>query len=76
METTPCELNWLMDILSCLRVNHPQPIHIYCDSQATLLISKNPMFHEPTKHVGVDCHFVQDEIAKGVIQLIHVSTHT
>ncbi|KAK2405521.1 putative mitochondrial protein [Trifolium repens] len=76
MANTTCELKWLKGILSCLGICHDQPIMIYCDSQAALHISKNPIFHERTKHIEVDCHFVRDEITKGIIQPVHVSTHT
>ena len=75
LATTTCELKWLKGVLSCLGVSHSPPMHVYCDSQAALHIAKNPVFHERTKHIEVDCHFVRDEIANGNIQPAYVSTH-
>ena len=74
MATTTCELKWLKGLLSTLGVMHSDPMHLYCDSQATLHIAANPIFHERTKHIEVDCHFVRDEIQNGAIHTKYVHT--
>lgn len=59
MATTSCELNWLKPLLKSLDVRYSCPMCLYCD------ISSFPHwcdidFHEHTKHIEVDCHYVQD----------------
>ncbi|KAJ4818592.1 Retroelement pol polyprotein-like [Rhynchospora pubera] len=75
MATTACELTWLKTLLQSLGVSHAQPMKLMCDSQAALHIAANPVFHERTKHIEIDCHFVRDQIQAGCIVASHIRTN-
>jgi len=68
------ELAWLSRLLNEFIVADITPIPIKCDNQAAIYIAKNPVFHERTKHIELDCHFVREKLLDGLISLGHVST--
>ncbi|CAA7027432.1 unnamed protein product [Microthlaspi erraticum] len=74
MAYTLRELKWLKKLLRTFGFDHPQPMPLFCDSQAALHIAANPVFHERTKHVESDCHFVRDAVQEGLIATHHLST--
>ena len=73
MTLATCELIWLKHLLQELRFGKDEQMKLICDNQAALRISSNPVFHERTKHIEVDCHIIREEIASGCISTSFVN---
>ena len=68
------QLVCLSRLLTKFGVPYPKPILVFCESQSALHIAKNPIFHERTKHIEVDYHFVRYVLQQGLISLHHIAT--
>ena len=44
------------------------------DSQSTIALSKNPVFHDRSKHIDVRYHFIWECIGDGKMDIEHVRT--
>ena len=67
MANTTCELIWLKQLLKELKFCEVSPIKLVCDNQAVLHITSNSVFHERTKHIEINCHFIKEKLVEGVI---------
>ncbi|TYK28978.1 putative mitochondrial protein [Cucumis melo var. makuwa] len=74
LAATTCEVIWLRSLLNELQIKAPSPTLLFYDSQAAIYIANNPMFHERTKHIELDCHFVRDRKTDGSIKLLPVQS--
>jgi len=74
LASTTFELQWLIYLLSDLQISCSQQPILYCDNQSALHITANPVFHEHTKHLEIDCHLVREKAQTGLMRLLPVSS--
>ena len=74
MALVTCELIWLRHLLRELRFEKDEQMKLRCDNQAALHIVSNLVFHERTKHIEVDCHFIKERIASGCMTTSFVNS--
>jgi hypothetical protein len=74
MATTTTEIIWLRSLLKDMGVSFSTPSKLCCDNKSSIYIASNHTFHERTKHIEMDCHYVRDEFLRGTIQLPYVPT--
>lgn len=74
MALTACEVTWISALLKDLGLKNLPPTLLNCDSQAAIAIAANPVHHEKTKHVDIDCHYIREQIQGGLIETSHVSS--
>ncbi|GKC64977.1 ribonuclease H-like domain-containing protein [Tanacetum coccineum] len=66
------ETSWLHNIFQELH----SPLHsatvVYCDNVSAVYLSSNRMQHQHMKHIEIDIHFVQGQVAIGQVHVLHV----
>jgi hypothetical protein len=68
------EAIYIIGLLKELNLYNQEKLPLYTDNNGALLLAKNPVFHERTKHIAVKYHYIRDMINKGIIELIYIPT--
>ena len=71
---TTFEFLWLRWLLKDLGVSTSSATPLYCDNQSAIHIAHNDVFHERTKHIEIDCHFIRYHLVHGALKLVSVSS--
>ena len=74
MATVTSEFVWIKSFLAAMGIFHTSPMKLFCDNQVALHIAKNPVFHERTKHIEIDCHFVRERLLSGELTTGYISS--
>src|ERR1051325_271480 len=75
LASTTRELQWMCFMLHDLHQFPSRLPVLYCDNQSAIQISSNPVFHERTKHLDIDCHLVREKVQAGVMRILPVCSH-
>ena len=65
---------WLRGLLAELDFSETDPTPLHADNTSAIQITVNPVYHERTKHIEVDCHSIRAAFEARVITLPHIST--
>lgn len=71
---TVCEVLWVKQLRKDLGLTHLESTTIFCDSKVALAISANPVHHEKTKHMEIDCQFIREKTVADQITPTYFST--
>jgi hypothetical protein len=50
-------------------------VKLLVDNKSTIVLSKNPLHHDRSKHIDMRYHFVHDCVERGEVDIDHVSTN-
>ena len=67
------ELLWLRWLLTDLGVSTSFATLLYCDNQSVIHIAHNDVFHERTKHIKIDYHFIRYHLVHSALKFFSVS---
>ena len=71
------EAMWLKDLLGQIqpdKAGHIPTITIYGDNQGAIALAKNPVHHARTKHMGIQLHWLREQLKAGTVDLEYVHT--
>ena len=71
---TTSKLLWLRWLLKDLGVSTSSATSLSCDNQSVIHIAHNDIFHERTKHIEIDCHFIRYHLVHDALKLILISS--
>lgn len=72
LENASAELIWLKNLLHELGVPKTTAPTLFCDNTGATYLCANPIYHSRMKHVALDYHFVREQIALGLLKVLHV----
>lgn len=74
MANALCAVKWIYNLLQELHFKIPSPISIFWDNTSAINIAENPVLHERTKHIELDCHLVRDHVNSSFIKPLYLPT--
>ena len=74
MARSICKIMWIRQLFIEVGIETSVPAKLWCDNQTAMHIASNSVFHELTKHIKMDCHFVHEKIQLGLISIGYVKT--
>jgi hypothetical protein len=68
------EAVWLQKLLSGLFGLKLEATYIWCDNRSYMKLLENLVFHDRSKHIEINYHYIRDMVQKGAVRLQYVTT--
>jgi pyocin large subunit-like protein len=69
------EIFWVQPVLKELGINQTTTVILWCDNLGATYLCANPTFHTRMKHVELNYHFLQERVARGLIDIGFISAN-
>jgi dihydroorotase len=65
---------WLQRLLRDLIEQEAQAITILMNNQSAIQLTRNPVFHDRTKHIDTRFHYIRECVENGKVVVEHIGT--
>lgn len=72
-----CQLHqvmWIEGLLKDLSITVELPIALHYDNKVVQHIAPHLVYHERTKRLSIDCHYIRERIVEGLIKTSYVQS--
>ena len=69
-----CHAIWLRNLLKELGLTQVAPTKICVNNKSAIALSKNPIFHDRSKHIGTCYHYIRECITRKNVQIDYAMT--
>lgn len=68
------EILWVLKLLEEVDFKNLLPAKLWCNNQAAIHIASNLVFHEQTKYMLIDLHFIREKVQQKINSTRHIKT--
>ncbi|XP_059064400.1 secreted RxLR effector protein 161-like [Cryptomeria japonica] len=68
------EAIWLNQLLREIKMESSHSTTLLCDNKSCIALAKNPVYHQRSKHIEIQAHFIHEKVLNGDISLQYCQT--
>ena len=66
------ECNFLSQLYADVTGSQRNNVLLFVDNQGAIALAKNPVYHQKSKHIDINYHFVRSQVENGNVKLMYV----
>ncbi|KAE8721075.1 hypothetical protein F3Y22_tig00016885pilonHSYRG00007 [Hibiscus syriacus] len=69
-----CHAIWLRNLLKEIGLIQEEPTKVCVDNKSAIALSKNPVFHDRSKHIDIRYHYIRECVARNDVEVEYVNS--